>query len=1154
MYKKKTKQTGKPPGYAYKLLLRMKLLLVLSLCAILQSFAATTYGQKINLDEKDAPIGQVFRKIRQQSGYDFLYNGELLTGIKVTLKLRDASIDEALNATIKGLGLTYNISDKIIYLSKATTSVSSHGQDSLITGKVLDAAYKKPLPGVTVSVSGGKSSAQTLTDGTFRVYGRPGSVLTFTYLGYAQRQVKITSTKIPVNIILEESVSEMKGVVVNGIFTRKAETATGSQTTVTKEKLLEAGTVNVIQSLRNIDPSFSIIDNSVVGSNPNALPDINLRGQSGIPDLNGNFATNPNLPLFILDGFETTLQRVIDLDPYRVERIDILKDAAAKAVYGAKAANGVVVIQTTRPIPGKIRINYNANIGYDMPDLSSYNMANAAQKLEVERLAGIYTSPDAAVQYGLTNDYNLLLANVISGVNTDWMAKPLQNGVVQRHSIRVEGGDQSFTYGVTATINNTNGVMKGSSSNTFSGNVNLNYRSLSRKFNVMNDFTVQNRKGANSPWGTFSDYVDMNPYLLYEDGNGNILKNVVTQRKAYINLNGLSYQNATVLNPAYNSTLNTFDLTTTNTFTNNTSLDWLIARGFRAVGRFSYTKQIDEADKFLPAEHTSFLAFSTPVAVTRRGSYTKGNGKSDAYDGQLNLSYGNVFNKHSITLNGGATVSQITGLSNTYVTEGFANQNLDLPSLGLQYQLNSRLLGTESTVRDMGFFAATNYSFDQRYNVDLTYRLSQSSLYGSQNRWANLWSAGVSWNLHHESFLKKIEWVDQIRLRASTGFTGTQGFNPYMSVGTYTYIRDLTYSGNNGVSLISLANPDLKWQRKQDNNFGLDFGIFKKVSGRVDYYVANTDGALTDITIPLSTGFSTFKANLGKVENKGIELNLNYNVFQKAIKNNKYNSLTIFASAAKNKNTLKEISNALQAYNKRQNDLSNLAQVIDIYGNAISRDSIIAVNKAAISRPKILYVQGQSMNAIYAVPSLGIDPATGREVFRKLDGSTTYDWDINDQVVVGNSLPKWQGNFGFNLTYNGFRVNAIFRYQFGGQVYNSTLVDRVENANIYNNVDLRVLTARWQKPGDHAFFKDIADRSTTRVSSRFVEDNNTLTLGSLQIGYDLDNLASIRKLGFSQLRASISSSELFQLSTVRIERGTAYPFARTVQFTLNANF
>ncbi|MNL19159.1 hypothetical protein D3C87_1403460 [compost metagenome] len=194
------------------------------------------------------------------------------------------------------------------------------------------------------------------------------------------------------------------------------------------------------------------------------------------------------------------------------------------------------------------------------------------------------------------------------------------------------------------------------------------------------------------------------------------------------------------------------------------------------------------------------------------------------------------------------------------------------------------------------------------------------------------------------------------------------------------------------------------------------------------------------------------------------------------------------------------------------------------------------------------------MDAIYAVPSLGIDPATGREVYRKRDGSSTYDWDTNDMVVVGNSLPDFSSNFGFNLQYKNFIVNATCRYIFGGQTYNTTLVNRVENANIYQNVDLRVLSDRWQKPGDKAFFKAINNSVSTLATSRFVEDNNQLTLASVQFQYELDRIANIKKLGFSRLRVGLLSNETFVLSTVKIERGTSYPFARQFQFTLNANF
>lgn len=1153
MYKIVINYFGRRSTYTRKILSTMKVFVVLILWGIMQSKASVTFAQKITLNERNTTLLNVIKKIRSQSGYDFVYNKDLVSNIKnIQVKVDNGTVEQALDQVLKDHDLTFTIENKLVVIKRKASRVVDNSvpaiQDSVITGRVIDALTKKPVQGVTVSNTNGKKSTQTNGQGEFRINGRSGTTITFSYIGYKQKAITIRSASIPLTIPLEESINEMQDIVINGIFTRSAETATGSQITVSGEKLLENGTINIIQSLRNIDPSFAVIDNNALGSDPNALPEINMRGQSGIPDLTGTYSSDPNLPLFILDGFETTLQQVIDLDMYRVSSVTLLKDAASKSIYGAKAGNGVVVIETIRPTAGKLRVSYNSNFGYSVPDLSSYNLTNASQKLQAELLAGVYTSTVLEDQYNLMTDYNRYLRNVVAGVNTDWMAQPLRNSLVQRQSLAIQGGDQNFTYGVTGTYNGNSGVMKGSFSSSLAGNISLNYRTSDRKLNILNNLNVQERNGENSPWGTFDRYAAMNPYLPFSS-DGQILKVINNVRR--VDSQG-QLVISDVLNPAYNSTLAMFDKTNSTSLTNNTSLDWMLLPGFRIVGRFSFTKQINEGDRFLPADHTSFDERATAVPNERRGSYTKSNGKANSYDGQINLSYSKLIGKNAITVNGGATVAQNISYSNSYVTEGFPNDNLSLPSLGLGYQLNSRLSGSESTIRDMGVFGSGNYSFDQRYNLDATFRASQSSLYGINNRWANFWSTGLSWNIHNEKFATPITWLTQLRLRGSIGYTGTQGFNPYMSVGTYSYVRASTYGGINGANLLGLANPDLAQQKKKDYNIGVDFGVFKKLSGRAEYYIANTEGTLTDISLPLSSGFSSYKANLGNVENRGIELSMSYNVFQTKNKNGKYNSLSIFSSASKNTNKLKKISNALASFNDRQNELSAMADQGS--GSAATRDSIYAANRATISRPKVLYKEGQSMSALYAVPSLGIDPATGKEMYRKLDGSSTYTWDINDQVVVGNTLPKWQGNVGFNLAYQGIRVNATFRYQFGGQIYNSTLVSKVENADIYSNVDVRVLTDRWQKPGDVTFFKNIADRSVTRVSSRFVEDNNNFTLASLQVGYDLDNLHSVKNLGFSQFRATLSSSELFVVSTVRTERGTSYPFARTVQLSLNANF
>jgi len=1133
MYKIFTNYFGTCPRYAKKILLTMKVIVVIILATILQVKANVSYAQNINLKEKNATLSSILKKIRLQSGYDFVYNENLINGITIArLDVVNGTVEQALNQSLHNLSLTYTIDNKLVVIKqKALNSTKLILADSVINGRVIDALTKQGIPGVNVSNKNRKGAVQTTANGSFSINGEKGAVILFSYVGYQPKEVVISSARTPLVVTLEEAVNEMKDVVVNGLFTRKAATATGAQTNFNQDQLLKAGSQNLVQSLRNLDPAFAIVENITMGSNPNALPDIQLRGQSGLPDLNGEYTANPNLPLFILDGFETTLQKVIDLDMYRVSSVTLLKDAAAKAIYGSKAANGVVVIETLRPQSGQLMVSYNTQIGWEVADLSSYKLTNARQKLEAEVAAGVYRSTSPANQYTLATEYNNYLRAIESGVNTDWMSKPIQNGLNQRHSVRVEGGDQQLVYGVNAMYNGIKGTMKGSDRNILSGAIDLRYRR--KAFNVNNVLTLQSTKSNNSPWGSFSEYVSMNPYLNYTDANGNIQKIANTVVKPPAGSPNLT--SSPVYNPAYNATLSTFDRTNYTDITNNTSVDWLIIPSLRAVGRFSFTKQVNEVDVFLPADHTTFTTteFTSGAGVFRKGRYTKGNGDLNNVIGNLTLSYSKLINKHALTLNGAYDMSSIRSTGNSYIVEGFPNDRLDLPSLGLQYMLNTRPAGTESTVRDMSVLAAGNYAYDEKYLLDASYRATQSSQFGKNNRWGKFWSLGLGWNLHNENFAKALSFLDQLRLRATTGFTGSQGFNSYMSLGTLRYYLDDTYANQNGAYLIGLANPDLKWQRKQDHNFGLDLGVFRKFNLNMDYYISYTDGLLTDITLPPSAGFATYKANLGKVENRGFDLRLRYSVFQESATRS---SLSLFASVSHNKNTLKEISNALLSYNNRQDVISSNPAT------------------AGSNTPRVRFIEGQSMDAIYAVPSLGIDPATGKEVYRKLDGSVTYDWKAEDQVVVGNSLPDINSNFGFNLQYAGFLVNATFRYTFGAQIYNTTLVNRVENADIYQNVDLRVLTDRWQKPGDISFFKDIADRTNTRLTSRFVEDNNQLTFASMQIQYELDRFASIKKLGFSRLRAGFQTNEAFVFSTVKVERGTSYPFARLFQFTLNANF
>lgn len=323
-------------------------------------------------------------------------------------------------------------------------------------------------------------------------------------------------------------------------------------------------------------------------------------------------------------------------------------------------------------------------------------------------------------------------------------------------------------------------------------------------------------------------------------------------------------------------------------------------------------------------------------------------------------------------------------------------------------------------------------------------------------------------------------------------------------------------------------------------DFGVDLDLFNGlIQMDFSYYHKKTVDLVNSVTLPSSTGFTSYKDNIGEVVNKGFEVQL-----RSTLLNTKEWYVAVFANLAHNENEITKISDSMKEYNRR---------VMDKYANY---DTGYNKGDAAYADTYLQYVEGGSLTSIFAVKSLGINPANGREVFVRPDGTITYDWNAADQVVVGNQEPKIQGTFGFNLRWKQFSLFSTFLYECGGQRYNSTLVDKVENARIADgNVDRRVLTGRWQKPGDLApygrFTKGIV--SVTRPTSRFVQDYNMLSFNSLTLGYDFD-MAWMKKAHIGMLRAELSGNDLFHLSTVRIERGLDYPYARSFSASLKVSF
>lgn len=1116
-----------------------KMFRIMKVYAILFFFGLTvlhaeSFSQvrKVSLDVSGQTLLNVLDLLQEESGYTFLFSSSDIQDIDgISLKMKNKSVTDVLETCLKGTGLSYELNGNLIVLKKQDGRALPQVQEKMqIRGMVSD-KNGGALPGVSIVLKGTSLGVVTDVDGSFRfeLPKQKELVLVLSFIGMKKLEVTYKGEE-ELRVVMEDEVAEIQEVVVTGIFQRKKESYTGAVKTVTGKELQQFGNRNILTSLRNIDPSFNIVANNAFGNDPNKLPEIQIRGNSSLPnvdvleinELRDETRAKMNTPLVIIDGFESTLQRLIDMNDNDVETITLLKDASATAIYGSRGANGVIMVSTKVPQMGKLRISYRGDVTVEMPDLSTYDLLNAKDKLALEKRVGVYDFPNPDDGVKVKNYYNYLLNEVNRGVDTYWLSAPLRTGVGQRHNLRLDGGDKTFRYSASIQYNETQGVMKESQRKNLNGGINLSYFYKNIKF--VNNLTIGLNNNQESPYGTFSDYVKLNPYWRAYDENGNVLKVLGDHpyaRRIWSTATGLP------ANPLYNATLNTFDKKNSFEVTNNFSVDWDILPELTVRARFGVTKTTNQSDNFKPADHTDFEKYEEDDLLLR-GKYIYGTGNSFKYDASLNLSYSKTFqDKHSLFAGFDWNIRQDEGSNYSFAAEGFTNENFAFLPLAMQYARNGKPSGSEHLTRAIGMTASINYTYDNRYYADLSGRLDGASQFGSNKRFAPFWSAGLGWNLHNEQFLKGNGVINHFKLRGSAGITGSQSFDAYQALATYRYFMNDRYDNWMGAELLGIGNEDLTWQQKMNYNLGFELQLWDgKVALEADYYTSTTQNLLSSVELPAANGFTSYTENVGKMKNTGLELQATVYVLRNP---SKRISWAVTGSIMHNKNEIVEISRAMADAQKK-----------------------IEMSKG--SSPTVLFREGYSTNTIWVVPSLGIDPSNGKEVFLDRNGNATYTWDARDLADAGLSEPKFQGNLNSTFRYRGLTVNLSFGYRFGGQLYNQTLIDRVENADYRYNVDARVYTDRWTKVGDRALFKGLDVTSKTEKTSRFVQDERTLNFQNINVAYDFRSPALQKCLGLDVLTLSGNMSDIFYLSTVKRERGTSYPFSRQASFTLSATF
>lgn len=1080
----------------------------------------------LSIDVTNASAKDFFNEMKKQTKgkVSFFYLANDLAQMKpITIKENNITIDQLLKKVLAPYAnLRYTLNNNVIEIVKQEVKAKIELD---IKGKVLDAGSKKPVVGATIIVVGTNNGAISDNDGNFIIkLPSENSKLDISFVGMKPVIYdKPFSAGEDIVINMEIDAMMVDDVVVTGIFNRKKEGFTGSTTKVTNKDITNVTSGNVLKALQMIDPSFKMSASNLSGSNPNALADFNVRGKSNMGNyestdavvLRGDYQTRPNQPLFVLDGIiGVDASAITDLDPSQVESITLLKDAAATVIYGSDAANGVVVVETKAPQSGKLRVSYNGNFSLQIPDLRDYNLCNSSEKIRVEELAGFYDNKN---DVSMNSYYNEIKNEIARGVNTYWLSQPVETSFGHRHGVNLEGGDNSLRYKIYLGYSSAPGVMKETDNTSKTGKIDLRYRF--GKFLISNQLHINYSSGRRtSPYGSFREYTMLNPYYRIYDEKGKISKDLGKK---------VNSRNS-IANPMYNTTFNSKDNVKEFSLLEAFKAEFVPADNLRFSVDFTLGRNDGSVDVFKPAMHTDFLTTTNPA---EKGSYRNSNSESYKYELSGSVSYNKRLNDHLISAFARYSISEDSRYNSTLNMKGFPSDKLGEVYLGTMY---NSISGDEDISRALGFMFTLNYAYKQKYSVDFSMRIDAASQFGKNNRFAPFWSAGLRWNIEKEKFIKDLNIFDMLALRASYGITGSQDFNSYQSLQMYSYDGLTDYYKSSdviGAALYGIGNPDLKWQQKDNYNVSLDFSILNNfLSGKVEYYQEYTKNTLLDFSIAPSTGFESMKNNLGKISNKGYEATIRIMPYSNVSKQAYWN---ISFTGAHNASRIEEISNAMKARNEY-------------------------TRQYVFDKPLPQYENGYSQSMIWGVQSMGIDPSTGYELFMNRDGSTTYNYNVNEQIPLGDTEPTLQGSISTSFGYKGLGINLATRYSFGGAIYNQTLVDKIENADLYKNVDRRALTERWKTPGDVAKYKALNSdiNTTTRPSSRFVMNNNEFMMSSINVSYQMNGTDNkwIKSLGLSSASIALYFEEMFRFSNIEMERGVDYPFAQKISLSLNLTF
>ncbi len=932
----------------------------------------------------------------------------------------------------------------LVILTFATFTVLA--QNAQLSGQVISVTDNNGLPGVNVVVKGTSRGTITDFDGRFTIEVSPSTTLVFSFIGYKSQEVVYTG-QTTVQVSLEEEPKELSEVIVVGYQSIQARDITGAVSSVKSSSFKDLSINGVDQALQGQAPGVQVTSSS---GTPGGGIKVRIRGATSIGA--------DNTPLYIIDGIPVETGSLGSRDfggqndnalalinPADIETMNVLSDASAKAQYGSRASNGVIVITTKKGKAGTSNITMDVQRGIVDPT-HTLDLLNSTELLSLQR--------EAVKNAGKNPDALGLIPGVTDAVNTNWQDEVLRRGVMEQYMASASGGDDKTTFYISGNYRKEEGIQINNSFERYGATLNFEH-ALTPKLKVSTKVALSRAfnkrvKGDNFLDGVYSGAIKSLPYNVPYDENGALVGPGSPLYAAFPNFNPV----AQALLPRFNTTS-----VKTLGFIKG---EYKLAEALTLIGQVSIDYNDVKEDDY-ESSQTAIGGYLPSVGGQGYGSFSAQSFSNIVSN--LRANYVKTFNKHSINAMVGSEMLQDHATGGSVIGRLFTSDDFTyINSAGLVDNGGS-FRSPAHTV--LSFIGSAYYDYDDRFLASVSMRADGSSNFGENNKFGYFPAVSAGWRISNEKFFDS-RIINDLKLRGSFGYTGNE------RIGSFSYLGlwgTTTYSGSSGVRPNSINNPDIKWETTREINLGVDISLFQsRIQAMVQAYHNKTYDMLLARPYALTTGFGAVNSNIGSMYNKGIEFSVT----------------TVNLDGVVKWRTSLNLS-------KNLNKVLALVDSVPLY-RGYTAEGVDGTNIIKVGEP---------LGSFYGLNFLGVDPANGNAIYedRNKDGTITNA----DGMVIGNSQPKLIGGITNTVSYKGFDISILFNFTYGNQILNFTKSGLVNMGTDIQSNQLREALRRWQKPGDITDIPryEFGNTSNTLHSNRLLEDGSYLRLKNLSVGYNL---------------------------------------------------